>query len=255
MTIRTCIIVPVFNHGAGATGLAQKLSAFGLHLFLVDDGSESRTRDTLRALAKNEKWITLLGHSENRGKGAAVISGIQAAHAQGFSHALQIDADGQHDIADIPRFLALAQANPDAVITGQPIYDESVPKGRLIARYLTHVWVWIETLSFAIRDSMCGFRIYPLKPVAQLARNVHLGQRMDFDPEILVRLHWEGLTIISVPTHVTYPVDGTSHFRPWRDNALISWMHTRLVLGMIWRASRLRLRRPHAINAASDSLR
>jgi hypothetical protein len=112
-----------------------------------------------------------------------------------------------------------------------------VPKSRLFARYITHVWVWIETLSFTIRDSMCGFRVYPLAPVIQLADRVRLGRRMDFDPEILVRLHWDGHRIISQPTKVAYPVCGQSHFRLWRDNCLISWMHTRLVFGMLWRVA------------------
>ena len=255
MIINACIIVPVFNHGESAIELVQRLPGTALHLFLVNDGSEVETHNALHALAERHDWITVLDHSENRGKGAAVISGIHAAHAQGYSHALQIDADGQHDTADIPRFLALAQANPNAVITGQPIYDESVPTGRLIARYLTHVWVWVETLSFTIRDSMCGFRVYPLGFVERLTKHVRLGQRMDFDPEILVRLHWEGLTIISVPTNVTYPLDGKSHFRPWHDNVLISWMHTRLVFGMIWRVSRFRLGRPSATKAAIGSPR
>ncbi len=119
-------------------------------------------------------------------------AGFRGAARRGFDHVLQIDADGQHDAADLPRFAALAEAHPDAVICGTPVYDESVPKGRLYGRYLTHVWVWINTLSFAIRDSMCGFRVYPLAPVLALIDAVEIGRRMDFDVEILVRLHWRG---------------------------------------------------------------
>ena len=116
----------------------------------------------------------------------------------------------------------LGFATPDAIINGTPVYDASVPKGRLYGRYLTHVWVWINTLSLQIHDAMCGFRVYPLAPVLSLINEETLGLRMDFDPEILVRLHWRGVQIQSVETHVRYPTDGVSHFDVWRDNVRIS---------------------------------
>src|SRR5690606_17949432 len=81
---------------------------------------------------------------------------------RGFSHALQIDADGQHDAADIPALLALAKANPEALVSGWPQYGDDMPRSRRYGRWITHFWVWIETLSLAIKDSMCGFRVYPL---------------------------------------------------------------------------------------------
>ena len=206
-----------------------------LRVFFVNDGSADDTALRLAEIEKQYPAVRVVGHAENRGKGAAVVSGLRAAHDEGFSHALQIDADGQHDAGDIPRFLALAERNPGAVIAGQPVFDASVPTGRLIARYLTHVWIWVETLSFAIRDSMCGFRVYPLAPVIGVADRTRLGRRMDFDPEILVRLHWDGVAIMSLPTRVIYPEGGSSHFRLWLDNWLITRMHIRLVFGMLWR--------------------
>ena len=246
MKFRACVVVPVFNHGENAVALVQRLAPLGLQTILVNDGGDAVSRKALHDLAERHDWIQIFDHPENRGKGAAVLTGLHAAQAQGFSHALQIDADGQHDACDIPKFLALADANPDAVIAGCPKYDSSVPKSRLFARYITHVWVWIETLSFTIRDSMCGFRVYPLAPVIRLAGRVRLGRRMDFDPEILVRLYWEGLRIIPQPTKVCYPVGGQSHFRLWFDNCLISWMHTRLVFGMLWRVASFRFGRTKA---------
>jgi hypothetical protein len=139
-------------------------------------------------------------------------------------------------VADVGKFLAMAADHPQAVICGEPVYDQSVPKGRLYGRYLTHVWVWINTLSLAIRDSMCGFRVYPLAPVVALIDQVAVGRRMDFDPELLVRLHWRGVRIESLPTRVSYPLDGVSHFKMWLDNLLISRMHAKLFLGMLWRS-------------------
>jgi len=106
---------------------------------------------------------------------------------------------------------------------------------RFYGRYLTHVWVWINTLSLAIKDSMCGFRVYPVQAVESLTRRHPIGERMNFDTEILVRLYWDGLEIINVPTKVGYPTDGVSHFRGWHDNFLISRMHTVLFFGMLLR--------------------
>ncbi len=145
------------------------------------------------------------------------------------------DDDGQHDVADIPKFLAASTRQPQAVVCGEPVYDASVPKGRLYGRYATHIWVWINTLSLDIRDSMCGFRVYPLAPVVQLIDQVSLGRRMDFDPELLVRLHWRGIPLVSLPTRVSYPLDGISHFKLLWDNVLISHMHARLLVGMLLR--------------------
>lgn len=240
MTLQICVVVPVFNHGNGAVALADAISTRGLAMIFVDDGSDAETALQLTALSTRYDDVEIVGHAENLGKGAAVLTGLRAAHARGFSHALQIDADGQHDVRDLPRFLDLAAQYPDAVIAGRPEFDASVPTGRLLARYLTHVWIWIETLSFRIRDSMCGFRVYPLGPVIRIADRTGLGQRMDFDPEILVRLYWEGVDIVPLPTRVIYPEGGTSHFRMWLDNWLITRMHVRLVFGMIWRVLTLR---------------
>jgi glycosyltransferase involved in cell wall biosynthesis len=235
MTFRACIIVPVFNHADGATKLCSKVAALGVALFLVNDGSDDECSAILRHLGECHDWVHIIEHETNCGKGRAVLSGLRAALGAGFSHALQIDADGQHNVEDIPRFFSWAKENPSAIVVGQPLFDESVPMGRLIARYLTHVFVWIETISFAIKDSMCGFRVYPLAPVIRLANTTRLGQRMDFDPEVLVRLHWMQIQIITLKTKVVYPIGGQSHFLPWTDNWLISCMHTKLVFGMIFR--------------------
>ena len=163
--MKPCVLIPVYNHEHAVGAVVQAVLAHGMHCILVDDGSSEACARVLDALAAAApQAVTLVRHAQNQGKGGAVVSGFRAAARAGFTHVLQIDADGQHRAADIPRFIALAQAHPEAVIAGCPVYDESVPALRLYARYLTHVWVWINTLSFAIRDSMCGFRLYPLAP-------------------------------------------------------------------------------------------
>lgn len=246
MTYRACIVVPVYNHRAGAKALIQAVAPLSLQTILVNDASDTDCRRVLEDLAKSFAWVHLVVHSNNLGKGGAVLSGLREALNRGFSHAIQIDADGQHDVADIPSFISISQQHPEAMVTGRPLFDASVPKGRLFARYLTHVLVWIETLSWEIKDSMCGFRVYPLNAVVPLSRRVRLGRRMDFDPEVLVRLCWEGVPIIMHSTRVIYPKDGQSHFRLWEDNWLITCMHVRLVFGMFVRAPGLLLRRTRA---------
>ncbi|HGY2288549.1 TPA: glycosyltransferase [Klebsiella aerogenes] len=242
-----CVLIPCYNHGAMMPRVLARLQPFGLPCIVVDDGSDSSTRQQLERLAAETANLTLIRLPHNAGKGAAVIRGLQAAAQAGFSHAVQVDADGQHAIEDIPQLLALAQAHPEALISGQPIYDDSIPRSRLYGRWITHVWVWIETLSLQLKDSMCGFRVYPVTPTLQLAQRVSLGQRMDFDTEVMVRLYWQGNTSYFVPTRVTYPPDGLSHFDAIKDNCRISLMHTRLFLGMLPRIPSLLFRRasPH----------
>lgn len=239
MSFAPCFVVPVFNHGTLVGKTVDALAQHALPIYLVDDGSEFATAEVLDTLAQQQPCVRLIRRPRNGGKGAAVMSGMRAACADGHSHALQVDADGQHAIEDVSRFLDLSRANPQALVCGVPEYDASVPKGRLYARYATHVWVWIETLSFDIRDSMCGFRVYPLGPMDRLMREERLGTRMNFDIEVLVRLVWRGVRILNVPTRVTYPENGVSHFRLVRDNIRISWTHTRLVFGMLWRLPKL----------------
>jgi len=236
------VVMPVYNHGSGALRIHERVRAFGLPCIVVDDGSDAecaRRLDVLKAHAAT----TLVRLPNNGGKGAAVMAGLREALRLGFSHALQIDADGQHDPAEIPAFLAIARERPEAVVCGTPLYDRSVPLGRRIGRYATHLLVWINTLSFAIRDSMCGFRVYPLAATVAMLDEDAPGKRMEFDIEVLVRLYWRGVPIANRPTPVTYPDDGVSHFRLWRDNLLISGMHARLFLGMLVRAPVLLARR------------
>lgn len=229
-----CLLIPCYNHAGPLAAVLARLAEFELPCLLVDDGSEPVAAAALDALAAQYPWVSLLRHSHNQGKGGAVMTGLRRAHELGFSHALQVDADGQHDLTDLPALLAEARQHPAALVSGRPLYDDSVPKGRLYGRYITHVWVWIETLSFAIKDSMCGFRVYPLASTCALLERVALGRRMDFDTEVMVRLHWAGVPMRFVPTRVIYPVDGRSHFRLFRDNLDISWMHTRLVCRLLW---------------------
>ena len=237
---KLAVVIPVFDHEGAIAEVARGVLAHGLPCILVDDGSGAacaRVLDELAAAAPDR--VTLVRRAANGGKGAAVLSGLARARELGFTHALQIDADGQHDLADLPAFVALARGHPDAVIAGSAVFDGSVPKSRLYGRMVTHGLVWLHTLSLSIRDAMCGFRVYPIAPVLDLAEQARVGRRMDFDIEILVRLYWQRRTILSRPTKVRYPLDGVSHFRLWHDNLLIARLHVMLFLGMLVRFPRL----------------
>lgn len=234
-----CILIPVYNHEQPLPRLVERLAAFNLPCILIDDGSRESCAAVIRKLAEQYPWAQSQRLEVNRGKGGAVKAGLLLAHSQGFSHAVQIDADGQHNVNDLEQFLAAARANPNAVIIGQPIFDDSIPTLRFYARYLTHVWVYINTLSLAIRDSMCGYRVYPLAACLKLIETTQLEERMAFDVEILVRLYWQGLDMVSIPTRVGYPEDGISHFLGWEDNLRISLTHARLFFGMLIRLPRL----------------
>ncbi|AZD52370.1 glycosyltransferase family 2 protein [Pseudomonas chlororaphis subsp. aurantiaca] len=237
-----CAVIPVYNHEAAVPAVVDALLASGLPCVLVDDASSPACAAVLEQLAEREQ-VFLVKLAVNQGKGGAVMAGLREASRLGFSHALQVDADGQHDLRDVDNFIATSRAHPEALVCGYPQYDASVPKGRFYARYLTHVWVWINTLSLQIPDSMCGFRAYPLPPVLALIDSVKIGRRMDFDTDILVRLAWRNQPMRWLPTQVRYPVDGLSHFRLFHDNLLISSMHARLFFGMLLRAPLILWRR------------
>ena len=247
--LRLCIVIPFYNHPDTIAQMLGELKSLALTCYLVNDGSDAGCELLLNELSQREShWVRLISYKPNQGKGMAVMTGMQAALRDGFTHAVQIDADGQHRVTDVQSLLKVAEQNSRAVITGYPVYDRSVPRGRLYGRYATHVWVWINTLSFQIRDSMCGLRVYPLFATVEAYRSSQnafvatIGKRMSFDIEILVHLYWQGLRIVNVPVSVTYPADGVSHFKIWRDNVEISVAHARMFLGMLWRSPILLMR-------------
>lgn len=235
-----CVVIPVFNHHHNIAAVVHTIIQQGVPVLLVDDGSSSECASVLENLSVTS-GVKLHRLNQNQGKGVAVCTGLALAHAAGFSHALQIDADGQHDLSDVPAFLAAGKANPASVICGARDYL-AMPASRRSGRRLTDVWVHINTLSRQIKDSMCGYRLYPLNETIALLSRYRVGRRMDFDTDILVRLYWSGLSVHNITTEIRYHTDVPSHFDVWADNLRISWMHTRLFFGMLPRIPRLLLR-------------
>lgn len=229
MTVfRCCAIVPTYDNPMTIRPAIGSIRRFLPDVFVVDDGSAAPGREACIALER-EGLVHRIRLDRNRGKGAAVKAGLEAARGAGFSHAFQIDADGQHDIDRVPAFLESARRSPESVILGFPDYDDSVPRLRLAAREITRFWVDLEVGGVGIvRDAMVGFRIYPIEATCALRIP---GNRMEFDIEAAVRLCWSGAPIVNLPVGIRYPrpeQGGLSHFRPFRDNLWLSWMHARL---------------------------
>ncbi|MDH3695051.1 MAG: glycosyltransferase family 2 protein [Gammaproteobacteria bacterium] len=233
MTFKPCLVVPHYNHHELIAGVIEKLEPLQLPLILVDDGSDEQYFDAVKDLIANMEWIHLLHHPQNRGKGAAVSSGLRHARLRQYTHAIQVDADGQHNIDDIPRLIECAEKYPQAIISGLPQFDDDIPRSRYYGRMLTHSLIMLETISLRVRDAMCGFRVYPLAQMERLFDRYYLGPRMDFDVEVLVKADWAGINIHYVPTKVSYPESGVSHFDYIRDNVDITRMHIRLLCGML----------------------
>lgn len=225
---RPCILVPVYNHPATLRTVVESACRHLPSVIVVDDGSTDQTRVVASKMAE-EGLAHVHRRESNGGKGAAVKTGFRIADELGFTHALQIDADGQHNPDDIPLFLREAEQHGDALILGQPVFDHTVPRNRLYGREITRFWIAIETAGKFRGDALCGFRVYPIRAALETTCRAN---RMDFDIEILVRMIWGGIRLICRPTRVRYfsrESGGVSHFKYFRDNVRISWLHFRLV--------------------------
>jgi glycosyltransferase involved in cell wall biosynthesis len=224
-TFRPCILVPTYDNPRTVRDVVLRAREHHGDVVVVDDGSGADARAVIEALGR-EQLAHVTHREKNGGKGAAVKTGLAFARSLGFTHALQVDADGQHALEDVATFLERARSRPDALILGQPRFDESAPIGRRIARQITIFWTRLEAGGDLIGDPMCGFRVYPIDAALRAGA---IGDRMDFDPEIAVRIVWGGTPVIHVPTRVRYVDGGVSHFKLVLDNWLIARMHTRLM--------------------------
>jgi glycosyltransferase involved in cell wall biosynthesis len=246
--VRACLLIPIYDHGATIRDVVRSVLPLQIPILVVNDGSHPGTRAVLDEIAREQRGVEILHHDRNRGKGEALKTGYRAAAARGYTHVLQLDADGQHDADDAQRFLEAAKTNPEALVLGEPIFDDDAPKSRLYGRKLSVGMVWVATLSRVVRDPLCGYRVTPLGPANRLLDRVELGDWMDFEPEIAVRLVWMGVPVVNVPTRVRYFPGGVSHFDVIWDDVRLAWLYTRLTLGMLarapgWLAERISTRR------------
>jgi glycosyltransferase involved in cell wall biosynthesis len=243
------VVIPSYNTGATVYATVRGARAAWAPVWVVVDGSDDGTAEGLRALAANDPGLRVEVLAVNQGKGAAVLSALEAARAAGFTHALTMDSDGQHPADRIESFMRASEECPEAMILGRPVFDASAPLLRVRGRRVSNGLTNVETLGVGIGDSLFGFRVYPIAPLVDVMRAQSWMRRFDFDAEAVVRLAWEGVRPINLAVPVKYlrPEEGgVSHFRYGRDNVLLGWMHLRLMAGFLWRLPRLvwcRLRR------------
>lgn len=230
-----CLLIPHYNHERQFIAFLPQLVATGLPLVVVDDGSSDDSRAQLLAMLNDYPSVHFFALHRNRGKGGAVKAGCYFARSLGFTHAIQIDADGQHDVADVAEFVRRSREQPDAIICGKPVFDTSAPKARVYGRKVTDFWVALETLSLRIKDGLCGFRVYPLAQLENVLDHYFVGNRMDFDTELLVKAVWLNIELVYINTKVIYPDQSVSHFNYLRDNLMLIRLHSRLMLGMVVR--------------------
>lgn len=230
-------LLPVYNHGSTLSKVVSSLQKYDLPIIIVDDGNDLQNKNLIDEVVTAFPKITLIVNKRNRGKGFAVCRGIKEARKMGITHLFQIDADGQHDAQVCDDFLRESNSNPEALICGYPEFDDSVPAVRLKAKKVSNGYSRFLTLDKTgyMKDSMCGFRIYPVEPFYEICRHAWIDSHMGFDSEILIRMIWRGVPVIYKSVHVTYPKGNKSNFRVIRDNIHISFMFTRLTFGMLIR--------------------
>jgi glycosyltransferase involved in cell wall biosynthesis len=232
------VLIPSYNPGPMVYETVLGALQHWSPVWVVTDGSDDGTPADLEKMAREMPGLRVIVREKNGGKGAAVLQGCEAAAREGFTHVLTMDSDGQHPARDIPAFMAASIANPRALVLGDPVFDESAPRIRVNGRKLSNLWANIETLGGGIGDSLYGFRIYPIADLVEVMHGQGWMRRFDFDPEAVVRLVWRGLPPINIPSPVRYlrpEQGGVSHFNYLRDNVLLTWMHTRLVLESVVR--------------------
>jgi glycosyltransferase involved in cell wall biosynthesis len=240
------ILIPSYNTGGKVLQTVWDARQIWQPVWVVVDGSTDGTLEALQALARDDTAIRVLALPRNRGKGAAILHGLRAAEAGGYTHAMTMDADGQHPTDKVREFMAASEANPDALILGQPLFDASAPRVRVHGRKLSNWCTDLETLGAGIGDSLFGFRVYPVAPLRAIMEWQPWMRGFDFDAEAAVRLCWRGVRPIRLPASVRYfrpDEGGVSHFNYLRDNALLTWMHIRLILESLLRMPLLLLRR------------
>ncbi|WP_395700060.1 glycosyltransferase family 2 protein [Aquabacterium sp.] len=240
------VLIPSYNTGRLLAQTVRAARAQWNPVWVVIDGSTDGSGEALAREMAADSGLRVFQLPQNQGKGAAVLHGLRAAQAAGFTHALTMDADGQHPAALIPGFMQRSRERPEAMVLGKPVFDASAPLLRVRGRRVSNAWTNLETLGAGIGDSLFGFRVYPIKDLVAVMERQPWMRRFDFDTEAVVRLAWRGVKPMNVDAPVIYPRPedgGVSHFKYGRDNALLTWMHTRLVLEFILRLPLLLIKR------------
>ncbi|WP_066261337.1 glycosyltransferase family 2 protein [Hydrogenophaga flava] len=240
------VLIPSYNPGPGVIDTVRQARAQWTPVWVVVDGSTDGTDRLLQAEAARDPGLRVIVLPQNQGKGSAVLAGIEQAAREGFTHALTMDSDGQHPADLIPTFMAASQRDARTMVLGKPVFGPEAPALRVNGRKVSNGWANLETLWMGVGDSLYGFRVYPIAPLAKIMRGNRFMRRFDFDPEAVVRLCWAGVRPVNIDAPVRYlsaEEGGVSHFKYLRDNTLLTWMHTRLFIGFVLRLPLLVWRR------------
>lgn len=233
------VLIPSYNTGARLLPTVEEALRHWQPVWVVIDGSTDDSARSLTALAAREPALRILHRPRNGGKGAAVLTGVEAALDAGFTHVLVMDSDGQHPATHIESFMTASQRAPEALVLGLPVFGPEVPLERLHGRKLSVGLVHFETFSQAIGDPLFGFRVYPAAALRAALAQTRAARGFDFDPEIAVRMVWAGVPTLNVPAPCRYlskADGGVSHFHYLRDNVKMVWLHTRLIAQLLlWR--------------------
>lgn len=243
------VLIPSYNPGDLLAATVRAARAQWAPVWVVIDGSTDHSTAAVQAMAAQDPLLHVIVLPRNQGKGAAVLAGLQAAAQAGFTHALTMDADGQHPAELIPHFMATSAAAPESMVLGKPVFGPEAPALRVQGRRVSNAWANLETLGMGVGDSLYGFRVYPVRSLIAVMQSTRFMRRFDFDPEAVVRLCWAGVRPINLDAPVRYldaDEGGVSHFKYLRDNALLTWMHTRLFIGFVLRLPLLLWRRATA---------
>lgn len=230
------VVVPSYNTGPQLRAVIEEALAHWQPVLVVVDGSTDGSEQPLLELAKQEPALNVLVLPRNSGKGAAVLAGAHWARERGFTHALTMDADGQHVAAHIAGFMAISRRHPETLVLGKPIFPPNIPRERLHGRKISVGLVRVALLGRGVDDPLFGFRVYPLARLLAVLSQRRTARRYDFDAEAAVRLCWSGVRPLNVPAPVRYfsrAEGGVSHFHYVRDNLTLAGMHARLIAGMI----------------------
>lgn len=230
------LLIPSYNSGPHLVEVVRAAASYWKPVWVLIDGSSDGSLERLQSAAIEGVQVWSL--AQNSGKGAAVLYGMEIAYSKGFTHALVMDSDGQHTPRYISTFMEASRAEPEAMILGQPLFGPDAPFERVYGRRIGNWFTTLATLGGDIRDSLFGFRIYPLEPSLKILQAIQTARSFDFDTELAVRLYWNGVPPHNLACPVYYPTHqegGVSYFRYFRHNFLLASTHLRLFFGMLVR--------------------
>src|SRR5262245_1203978 len=154
------VLIPSYNTGPRLLETVRAARTWWNPVWIVIDGSTDGSAERMLAVARSDAGTRVLVLPRNSGKGAAVLHGLREAAAAGFTHALAMDADGQHPAESIPEYMAVSRRQPAALVLGRPVFDASAPRIRVVGRRVSNWWANLETLWAGIGDSLFGMRVY-----------------------------------------------------------------------------------------------